>query len=157
MALGKTLASRAKGRSEWEQEAASQGATSWWALISGEHVWGNPLPRATVRAGSGQSGGLDKPHIPLGTTMAWEPPRQGPGREHPRAANVCCVLLLQHVGLPWSAQGSGHREVSPEGVTRHTFAGREQAVESCLLKKLSVYGAPGPVIWWPWDTGSLGF
>lgn len=36
--------------------------------------------RATVRAGSGQSGGQDKAHTPLGTTVASEPknPLQGP-------------------------------------------------------------------------------
>lgn len=41
------------------------------------HMWRNPLLKATVRAGSGQRGGQDKPHIPLGTTMASEPLQTG--------------------------------------------------------------------------------
>lgn len=62
--------------------------------LRGTRVTESPA-KDSVRAGSGQSGGQDKPHIPLGTTMASELPRPGEGREHPRAVkSVLCVIAV---------------------------------------------------------------
>lgn len=109
MALGKTLASRAKDCimvSKWAEDTGKIGepgsclpAEPWPLWV---HVWGNPPSRTA--AGPETEGRMSCTSLP-GTTAASGAPQTGPNRQKVRSSleqpSLLSVLLLHHVELLW--------------------------------------------------------